>query len=79
MRLAAIDIGTVTTRLLIAEVAGGHVSETLRRVEITHLGEGLGATGRLSAQGIERVAAACAEFRELMDVEACRCVATSAA
>ncbi len=79
MRCAAIDIGTVTTRLLIAEVEDANVREVLRRIEITHLGEGLGATGKLSIAGIERVAAACAEFRELMDAEACRCVATSAA
>ncbi|MCL2881884.1 MAG: Ppx/GppA family phosphatase [Coriobacteriia bacterium] len=82
MKCAAIDIGTVTTRLLIAEVTDGRVTELLRRIEITHLGADLGMTGQLDAGGIERVAAACAQFRSLVDeqhVEACRCVATSAA
>ncbi|MCL2654749.1 MAG: hypothetical protein FWD65_03505 [Coriobacteriia bacterium] len=82
MRCAAIDIGTVTTRLLIAEVTDDRVREIARRIEITHLGAGLGETGQLDDGGIERVAAACAQFRALMDseqVEAYRCVATSAA
>jgi exopolyphosphatase / guanosine-5'-triphosphate,3'-diphosphate pyrophosphatase len=61
-RVAAIDIGTVTTRLLIADTDGSDVREVLRRTTVTHLGEGLHATGVLSAAGIERVAAAVRGF-----------------
>jgi len=42
-RLAAIDIGTVTTRLLVADVGPGGVTEVERSTDITHLGEGLTA------------------------------------
>jgi exopolyphosphatase/guanosine-5'-triphosphate,3'-diphosphate pyrophosphatase len=54
-RRAAIDIGTVTTRLLIADVADGRVSEVVRRTVVTHLGEGLHATGAMSPGAIGRV------------------------
>ena len=55
-RRAAIDIGTVSTRLLIADVgADGTVDEVLRRTIITHLGEGLTSTGHLSDAAMERV------------------------
>jgi len=56
-RLAAIDIGTVTTRLLIADVVGDRLTEVLRRTDITHLGDGLSASGRLSEAAMGRVAA----------------------
>jgi exopolyphosphatase/guanosine-5'-triphosphate,3'-diphosphate pyrophosphatase len=55
VRRAAIDIGTVTTRLLIADVHDGRVNEVLRRTVVTHLGEGLHATGALSPAAIGRV------------------------
>ena len=48
MRLAVVDIGTVTTRLLIADVFGMDVRPLDRRMVITQLGEGLRETGRLS-------------------------------
>ena len=56
VRYAAIDVGTVSTRLLIADVGGGEVTEILRRTIITHLGEGLTETGRLSDEAMARVA-----------------------
>ncbi len=62
LRVAAIDIGTVTTRLLVADTDGREVGEVLRRTVVTHLGEGLHATGALSGAGIARVAAAVAGF-----------------
>lgn len=55
-RLAAIDIGTVTTRLLVADVGPGVITEVERSTDITHLGEDLTATGRLSEQAMRRVA-----------------------
>lgn len=81
-RRAAIDIGTVTSRLLVADVdTGGVVTEVARRSVITHLGEGWTKTGRLSEAGMQRVADAVsgfvAEAREL-GVERLVAVATSA-
>ncbi len=63
-RRAAIDIGTVTARLLVADVTDGSVEEVVRRQTITHLGEGWTGTGELSEAGIARVAAAVGPFAE---------------
>lgn len=54
-RLAAIDIGTVTTRLLVADVSASDVTEVVRSTDITHLGEDLTTTGRLAPAAIGRV------------------------
>ena len=82
MRRAAIDIGTVTTRLLIADVDDGRVSEVLRRTTVTHLGEGLHATGSLDDGAVSRVVEAVAGFAAdiaHLGVEETSAVATSAA
>jgi exopolyphosphatase/guanosine-5'-triphosphate,3'-diphosphate pyrophosphatase len=56
LRKAAIDIGTVSTRLLVADVAeDGELREVLRRTVVTHLGENLTTTGRLSDDAMARV------------------------
>ncbi len=55
MRIAAIDIGTVTTRLLVADVTTDGVREIERSTDITHLGEMLTATGRLDDAAMRRV------------------------
>ena len=47
MRVAAIDLGTNATRLLIADVEDGQVSVVQRRTTITKLGEGVDARRRL--------------------------------
>ena len=81
MRVAVIDIGTNTTRLLVADVTDGKVTEVERRTTITTLGEGLDATGRLADSAMERVTAAVAEYREAIDAlgaEWTTAVATSA-
>ena len=58
-RYAAIDIGTVTCRLLVAEVTpDGAVEDVQREMAICNLGEGVDETHRLSPQAIERVGAA---------------------
>lgn len=62
LRVAAIDIGTVTTRLLVADTDGRDLREVMRRTTVTHLGEGLHATGELSGAGILRVASAVRGF-----------------
>jgi exopolyphosphatase/guanosine-5'-triphosphate,3'-diphosphate pyrophosphatase len=65
--VAVIDIGTNTTRLLVAEVDDGRVAELDRRTTITTLGQGVDQTGRLADEAMERVASAIGEYRELID------------
>lgn len=61
-RYAAIDIGTVTCRLLVADVGPDGVAELSRRSVISHLGDGWTETGLLSAGAITRVSTAVAAF-----------------
>lgn len=62
MRLAAIDVGTNTTRLLIAEEQGGSYRELDRRLIFTRLGEGVDSQKTLAPAAIKRTLAAIAEF-----------------
>ena len=81
MRVAVVDFGTNSTRLLVAEVSDGRVEELDRRTTVTRLGEGVDATGRLADPAMERVFAAVAGYREVMDdlgAERTVAVATSA-
>ncbi len=61
-KVAAIDLGTVSSRLALAEVAGAQVLRTEKRTQITDLGRGVDATGLFSEDAIERVVEACAGF-----------------
>ena len=54
-RVACIDIGTVTARLAVADVAQGRVERMLKQSTICNLGEGLEATGRICDGALERV------------------------
>ena len=65
MRVAVVDIGSNSTRLLIADVdpAAGSIAEVLRRSEVTRLGAGLEANGSLSERAIARVTRTLAEYR----------------
>jgi exopolyphosphatase/guanosine-5'-triphosphate,3'-diphosphate pyrophosphatase len=77
--LAAIDCGTNSTRLLVAD-GDGHSLERLMR--ITRLGRGVDATGELAPEGVEATLAVLREYRGLLDrhhVERVRMTATSAA
>ncbi len=67
MPVAVIDIGTNTTRLLVAEVEDGEVVELERRTTITSLGQGVDASGRLAQEAMDRVAEAIAVYREVID------------
>jgi exopolyphosphatase/guanosine-5'-triphosphate,3'-diphosphate pyrophosphatase len=81
VRVAVIDIGTNTTRLLVAEVEDGEVIELERRTIITRLGQDVDATGRLADEAMGRVAEAIAGYREVIDrlgAEKVVAVATSA-
>ena len=80
-RVAAIDLGTNATRLLVADVADGDQTEVIRRTRITRLGEGVDARRRLLPLPIARVRNALTEFRreaEALGVERTLAVATSA-
>ena len=66
MRYAAIDIGTVTCRLLVAESNGTHVHSLAKRAVITNLGEGVDATGVLKPEAMERVFHAVQEFLDVV-------------
>ena len=82
MRVAVVDLGTNSTRLLVADVRDGRVEELTRRTTVTRLGEGVDASGRLADEAMERVFAAVAEYRAAIDelgAERTVAVATSAA
>jgi exopolyphosphatase/guanosine-5'-triphosphate,3'-diphosphate pyrophosphatase len=55
MRVGAVDLGTNSTRLLVADVANGCVTEVVRRLAITRLGEGVDRRQRLLPAAIDRV------------------------
>jgi exopolyphosphatase/guanosine-5'-triphosphate,3'-diphosphate pyrophosphatase len=67
MRVAVVDLGTNTTRVLVADVEDGHVKEIERRTTVTRLGEGVDANGSLSEAAIDRVSKVLAEYKQLMD------------
>ncbi len=67
MRFAAIDIGTVTCRLLVADVDRGSLTELDRQCAITNLGIGVDKTGVLQADAIDRVVDKVAHFAAIID------------
>jgi len=80
-RVAVIDIGTNSTRLLVADVADGAVTQLERRSTVTRLGRGVDLSGRLSAEAIEDVCAAIGSYVgviEELGAETVDAIATSA-
>jgi exopolyphosphatase / guanosine-5'-triphosphate,3'-diphosphate pyrophosphatase len=81
-RVAALDCGTNSLRLLVAEVDPGRGEMTdLARMEIVRLGQGVDQTGRLAAEALARTIGVLREYAAVIDaaaVEAVRMVATSA-
>src|SRR3954468_12017984 len=65
--IAVVDIGTNSTRLLIARVVDGRVEELERRSIVTRLGDGVDSSGRLSEAAMERVFKTLAEYRKAID------------
>jgi exopolyphosphatase/guanosine-5'-triphosphate,3'-diphosphate pyrophosphatase len=81
MRVAAVDLGTNSTRLLVANVADGRVEEVVRRTTITRLGEGVDRRRRLLPLPIARVRNCLADYRRELEhagAERTLAVATSA-
>ncbi len=81
VRVAAIDCGTNSIRLLIADIKNGTLTDVVRTMEIVRLGEGVDKTGEFSQAALERTFAAIETFAVLISKhqpEQVRFVATSA-
>jgi exopolyphosphatase/guanosine-5'-triphosphate,3'-diphosphate pyrophosphatase len=82
MRIAVADLGTNSTRLLVADVTpGGQLTQLERHTTVTRLGEGVDGSARLAPEAMERVYAALANYREIADAAGAEqriAVATSA-
>ncbi|WP_335971082.1 Ppx/GppA phosphatase family protein [Streptomyces sp. CA2R106] len=85
VRVAAVDCGTNSIRLLVADIdpATGALTDLDRRMRIVRLGQGVDRTGRLAPEALERTFAACREYAEVIaghgvPPERVRFVATSA-
>jgi exopolyphosphatase/guanosine-5'-triphosphate,3'-diphosphate pyrophosphatase len=80
-RVAAIDCGTNSIRLLIADLVDGAVRDVHREMRVVRLGEGVDATGHFAQEALARTEAALVDYAELLrkhSVESVRMVATSA-
>jgi exopolyphosphatase/guanosine-5'-triphosphate,3'-diphosphate pyrophosphatase len=68
VRVAVVDIGTNSTRLLVADVDGdGQLTELERRSVVTRLGQGVDASGALAPEAMQRVFDTLADYRALID------------
>jgi exopolyphosphatase / guanosine-5'-triphosphate,3'-diphosphate pyrophosphatase len=82
MRVAAIDCGTNSIRLLIAEALDGNLRDVHREMRIVRLGQGVDATGQFAPDALQRTRAALVDYAALCathGVDRIRMVATSAA
>jgi len=80
-RVAAIDCGTNSIRLLIADINGDNFQELAREMEVVRLGQGVDATGAFDPEAIERTLTATQKYSEIIaskGVEKIRFCATSA-
>jgi len=80
-RVAAVDCGTNSIRLLVADVGSGQLTDIARRMEIVRLGQGVDKTGRLAPEALDRMAAALRDYADIIartGARAVRMVATSA-
>jgi exopolyphosphatase/guanosine-5'-triphosphate,3'-diphosphate pyrophosphatase len=79
--VAVVDVGTNSTRLLVADVAGGRVAEVERHSRVTRLGRGVDLAGQLAAEAIEAVCEAIADYVAIYEeagAETVKAIATSA-
>lgn len=82
VRVAAVDCGTNSIRLLIADVTDGRLTDVHREMRIVRLGQGVDATGEFAPEALSRTRTALEAYAALMrdhEVSAVRMVATSAA
>jgi exopolyphosphatase/guanosine-5'-triphosphate,3'-diphosphate pyrophosphatase len=82
VRVGAIDCGTNSIRLLIADVADGRLRDVHREMQIVRLGQGIDATGQFAPEALARTRAALEEYVDELrrhEVDRLRMVATSAA
>lgn len=81
MRVAAIDCGTNSIRLLIADVDAGRVTDVARVMTVVRLGQGVDVTGMLAPEAMQRTWDAVSDYAEQIrhsGADAVRMVATSA-
>jgi len=81
MRVAAVDLGTNSTRLLVADVEGDRLDEVVRLLTITRLGEGVDKRRRLLPVPITRVRNCLTQYRRVLEehgAERTLAIATSA-
>ena len=80
-RVAAVDCGTNSVRLLVADVAGDRKTDLHREMRVVRLGQGVNRTGELAAEALERTRVALQDYAatcRALGVSATRMVATSA-
>ena len=82
-RVAAVDCGTNSLRLLVADVDvnGGEMTDVARRMEIVRLGQGVDRTGRLAPEALARTTSVLRDYADIIagsEARAVRMVATSA-
>lgn len=80
-RVAAVDCGTNSVRLLVADEANGRLTDVVREMRIVRLGQDVDRTGRLAPRALERTFEALREYAALIDLHGAsrvRMVATSA-
>ena len=76
-KVAAIDLGTVSSRLVLAEVERGRIVTSSKHTEITDLGEGVDATGRFCEAAVARVLSACRSFVAEAKAFGAACICTT--
>ena len=80
-RVAAVDCGTNSVRLLVADVHGRTKTDVHREMRVVRLGQGVDRTGSLAAEAVERTRLALVDYARVCEdlgVDALRMVATSA-
>ncbi len=81
VRVAALDCGTNSIRLLVADVADGRLTDVVREMRVVRLGQGVDRTGRLAPEALARTRAALADYARIITddgAQRVRMVATSA-
>lgn len=80
-KVAVVDVGTNSTRLLVADVDGGRVAEVARQSRVTRLGRGVDLSGQLAGEAIEAVCEAIGDYVAIYEeagAETVKAIATSA-